>query len=96
MFCCDIFAGKVKSLAWIAALAFAVVSCQEKIQPHEPGEPEASGCYGVYFPTQAASGSHVYNPTQDPSVEITVARTNTSGAVTVPVVLTTSEDGVRG
>ncbi|MBR6458500.1 MAG: hypothetical protein IKS71_07865 [Bacteroidales bacterium] len=84
----------IKSLAWIAALAFAVVSCQEKIQPHEPGEPEASGCYGVYFPTQAASGSHVYNPTQDPSVEITVARTNTSGAVTVPVVLTTSEDGI--
>lgn len=84
----------IKSLAWIAALAFAVVSCQEKIQPHEPGEPDVTGCYGVYFPTQAASGSHVYNPTQDPSVEITVARTNTSGAVTVPVILTTSEDGI--
>ena len=84
----------IKSLAWIAALAFAVVSCQEKIQPHEPGEPEASGCYGVYFPAQAASGSHVYNPTQDPSVEITVARTNTSGAITVPVKVSFSEDGI--
>lgn len=84
----------IKSLAWIAAFVFAVVSCQEKIQPHEPGEPDASGCYGVYFPSQDASGMHVYSPVQDPSVEITVKRTNTSGAITVPVQTSFSEEGI--
>ena len=46
----------IKYFAWIAAAAFAVVSCQEEVQPHQPGDPDVSGCYGVYFPTQAASG----------------------------------------
>lgn len=84
----------IKSLLWIAAAAFAVVSCQEKVQPHEPGEPDASGCYGVYFPTQDASGMHVYSPVQDPSVEIKLKRTNTSGSITVPVKCSFSEDGI--
>lgn len=84
----------IKALAWIAAAAFAVVSCQEKIQPHEPGDPDASGCYGVYFPTQAASGSHVYSPIEDPSVDITLKRTNASGAITVPIMGSYSEDGI--
>ena len=84
----------IKSLLWIAAAAFAVVSCQEKVQPHEPGEPDASGCYGVYFPTQEASGMHVYSPVQDPSVEIKLKRSNTSGSITVPVKCSFSEDGI--
>ncbi len=84
----------IKSLLWIAAAAFAVVSCQEKVQPHEPGEPDASGCYGVYFPTQDASGMHVYSPVQDPSVEIKLKRSNTSGSITVPVKCSFSEDGI--
>jgi len=71
-----------------------VISCQKQVEPHQPGPAEVSGCYGVYFPTQAAAGSHVYNPTQDPSIEITLARTNTSGAITVPVKTTVSQDGI--
>ena len=77
-----------------AVASLALTSCVEKVQPHEPGEPEASGCYGVYFPTQDASGSHVYNPTQEKVIDITVARTNTSGAITVPVKMSFSEDGI--
>ena len=66
-----------------------------KEQPaHEPGPAEADNCYGVYFPSQDASGSHVYNPTQDKSVEITLKRTNTKGAITVPIKASFSEDGV--
>ncbi len=84
----------IKYFAWIAAAAFAVVSCQEEVQPHQPGEPDASGCYGVYFPTQAASGMHVYSPVQDPSVEITLKRTNTTGSISVPIVATCSEEGI--
>lgn len=81
-------------LAFAAAALFAVVSCQKEQEKHEPGPQDASGCYGVYFPSQAASGSHVYSPVEDPSVDITVKRANTNGAITVPVVTKFSEDGI--
>lgn len=66
-----------------AVTALAVVSCQKEEQV-KPGTPDPEGCYGVYFPVQEASGSHTYDPDMDRSVSITVARTNTSGAITVP------------
>ncbi len=78
----------------LLAFSFIAVSCKDKEYEYIPGEPEASGCYGVYFPTQDASGSHVYDPTMDRSVAITVSRTNSSGAITVPFTATASEDGV--
>lgn len=78
----------------LLAFSFIAVSCKDKEYEYIPGEPEASGCYGVYFPTQDASGSHVYNPTMDRSVKITVSRTNSTGAITVPYTVTASEDGV--
>lgn len=81
-------------ISLVAVAAFTLISCQKQVEPHQPGPAEVSGCYGVYFPTQAASGSHVYSPTQDPSIEITLARTNTSGAITVPVKTTVSQDGI--
>ncbi|MBO4743641.1 MAG: hypothetical protein J5533_08410 [Bacteroidales bacterium] len=81
-------------LSLLAAASIALVSCEPEITPHEPGEPETNGCYGVYFPTQAASGDHVYSPVQDKVLDVTVARTNTSGAITVPVKMTFSEDGI--
>lgn len=81
-------------LSLAAAAAFTLTSCQEEIKPHEPGEPDSADCYGVYFPTQDASGHHVFNPTQDKVIDITVARTNTKGAITVPIEASFSEDGV--
>lgn len=78
----------------LLAFSFIAVSCKDKEYEYIPGEPEASGCYGVYFPTQDASGSHTYDPTMDRSVTITVSRTNSTGAITVPYTVTTSEDGV--
>ena len=88
----------MKKLAYIlsllAAAAFTVVSCQKEVEKHEPGPKEAAGCYGVFFPSQDASGSHVYNPTQDKSIDIIVKRTSTNGAITVPVKATFSEDGI--
>lgn len=66
-----------------AVTALAVVSCQKEEQI-KPGTPDPEGCYGVYFPVQEATGSHTYDPDMDRSVTFTVARTNTSGAITVP------------
>lgn len=81
-------------ISLVAVAAFTLISCQKQVEPHQPGPAEVSGCYGVYFPTQAASGSHVFSPVEDPSIEITLARTNTSGAITVPVKTTVSQDGI--
>lgn len=73
------------------AVSFA---CQKEVETFQPGGPEVEGCYGVYFPSQEASGDHIFNPTQEPKIEITVARTKTDGAITVPVKATFSEDNI--
>lgn len=87
-----------KAIVAFAALAFAATSCDitlpEKEVPHQPGEPDVEGCYDVFFPTQDAAGSHTYDPTADPVVEIAVVRKNTVGEITVPVKFTVSEDGI--
>ena len=77
----------------LASLALAA-SCTQKEEPFEPGEPDVAGCYGVYFPVQDATGSHTYDPTMPTTVEFTVKRTNSSGAITVPVSYTESEAGI--
>lgn len=81
-------------ISLVAVAAFTLASCQKEVQQREPSPEETAGCYGVYFPTQAASGSHVYSPVDDPSIDIVLARTNTSGAITVPVKTTVSQDGI--
>lgn len=78
----------------LLAFSFIAVSCKNQEFEYIPGDPETSGCYGVYFPTQDASGSHTYDPTMERSVTITVSRTNSTGAITVPYVATSSEDGI--
>ena len=76
-----------------AVTALAVVSCQKEEQV-KPGTPDPEGCYGVYFPVQEASGDHIYSPDMDRSVTITVTRTNTSGAITVPYTVVSDDEAV--
>jgi hypothetical protein len=73
----------------VASLAFILVSCQ-KVTPHQPGEADAAGCYGVYFPSQ--DESLTLDPSDPTTATITVARANTSGAITVPYTLTGNTD----
>lgn len=82
----------ILSIAAVASLT--VLSCQkeQEVNPRTPSPAEVADCYGVYFPTQEASGDHVYSPVEDPVLEITVARTNENGAITVPVKTLFSED----
>lgn len=77
-----------------ALAALTVLSCAKQEQAYEPGTPDPSGCYGVFFPSQDAMGSHTYDPSMEKSVSITVTRTNTSGAITVPFTTTVSDEGV--
>lgn len=81
-------------ISLFAIAAITLVSCQKEQEKHEPGPADVTGCYGVYFPAQEASGSHVYSPVEDPSVDIIVKRTNPVGAIVVPVKATYSEDGI--
>jgi len=83
-----------KYLLILSAVAVSFSACKKEVEPFLPGEAEVENCYGVYFPSQEASGSHIYNPTQDKVMEITVARTNTKGAIEVPVVASFSEEGI--
>ena len=84
----------INIISLVAVAALTAISCQKVEEQHEPGPQEAAGCYGVYFPVQTASGSHIFSPVEDKCIEITLARTNTSGTITVPVKGTFSEDGV--
>lgn len=83
----------INILVAAAVTALAVVSCQ-KAEQVKPGTPDPEGCYGVYFPVQEATGSHTYDPEMDRSITFTVARTNTSGAITVPYTVKTDSEGV--
>lgn len=74
--------------------ALTVLSCAQKETPYEPGAADPSDCYGVFFPSQDAMGSHTYDPDMEKSVSITVTRTNTNGAITVPFTTTVSDEGV--
>ena len=67
-------------------------SCQPQVDPFQPGEEDVAGCYGVYFPSQAATGSHTLDPTMAPEATFTAMRKNTSGAITVPLKVTASEN----
>lgn len=82
-------------LSVAAAAALTLVSCQEKeLLPREDSPAEVANCYGVYFPAQEASGDHVFSPVEEPVMEITVARINDKGNITVPVKTSFSEDGI--
>lgn len=78
----------------MAAMSLFTVACVEEQAPYEAGEPDVDGCYGVYFPAQEAAGAHTYDPNMPAEVEITVARTVTTGAITVPVAYKESHEGI--
>lgn len=74
----------------VASLVFILASCQVKETAHKPGEPDADGCYGVFFPAQEES--IVLDPADPTEATIQVARTNASGAITVPYTVLGSTD----
>lgn len=77
------------SLLFVLPFLFA---CQPEVNPFTPGEEDVAGCYGVYFPSQEAAGSHTLDPTMPKVANFTVMRKNTNGAITVPVTATASEN----
>lgn len=66
-------------------LALGLGSCVRESPKYTEGEPDADGCYGVYFPNQEASGDHTYDPSDPTTVTFKAVRTVSSGAITVPL-----------
>ncbi len=79
----------------IAALvSLSATSCVEE-EVYTQGEPEVEGCYGVYFPaSQEAAGDNFLDPEAPTTLTFKAARLNMEGAITVPVVVEASEEGV--
>ena len=83
--------------ALLALATVGMVACDE-VSTYEPGAPEVEGCYDVYFPdaatleTQGPVGDVELDPADATVFTYTAYRSNTEGAVTVPVVVSTNTD----
>lgn len=84
----------LRNILTFAALSLFAVSCVEEADTYVKGEADVEGCYGVYFPAQEAAGAHTYDPSMPTEITFTLARTNSKGEITVPVVPTASHDGI--
>jgi len=72
----------------IAALALLTVfSCNRK-EVIEVGKPDVDGCQGVYFPAQLTSSSIMLDPSAPKTFKFKVARKESKGEFTVPLVVT--------
>ena len=81
-------------ISLLLVTALAAVSCKKASESYTPGEEDLEGCYGVYFPTQAVSEAVTLDPEAEKAYEITVARLNTEGEITVPVEILFDDDHV--
>lgn len=83
----------LKYLLWtFLATAFATACTDDPT--YTPGAEEDPNTYGVYFPTQTSPTEVEISSSQEPEVTYKVCRTRSMEAITVPVVVTTSEDGI--
>lgn len=92
-------------VALASVLFVTLYSCQEDNIVVDPstllingvginGSVDSTATQGVYFPTQEASGAHTFDPTMDKVITVQMARNNAEGAITVPVIVTASEEGI--
>lgn len=63
-------------------------SCVKESPKYTEGEPDPDGCYGVYFPNQDAAGDHSFDPSDPTTTTFKAVRTNSNGAITVPLTVT--------
>lgn len=75
----------------MAAMSLFTAACVQET-PYEKGEPDADGCYGVYFPAQESA--FVVDPASEPVQTLVAKRTNSTGDITVPVDVVTNVEGV--
>ena len=67
-----------------ALLSLVLASCTQE-EMHAPGELDAEGCYGVYFPTQNGVGDLQIEPDDPTTLTFMVRRSNSRDEIRVPV-----------
>lgn len=77
----------IKYFLCLSAASLAFAACQEEYEKPSVGEEDLDGCYGVYFPEQTDAVALTLDPAEATVATITVLRTNTNDAITVPVEL---------
>ena len=75
---------KYISYIMTALLSLVLASCAQE-EMHAPGEPDAEGCYGVYFPTQNGVGDLQIEPDDPTTLTFMVRRSNSRDEIRVPV-----------
>ena len=82
-----------KYLLWALLATVALAGCSDEAT-YTPGAEEDPDNYGVYFPTQTAPTQVELDPSEEPKVTYKVRRTKYLESITVPVVVTPSEEGI--
>lgn len=82
-----------KYIIWALLATFALAGCSDD-PTYTPGAEEDPDNYGVYFPTQTTPTEVEVDPADKAEVTYKVRRTKITEAITVPVVITTSEEGI--
>lgn len=73
-----------KNILYLSSLTLALASCQSE-EKVAPGEQDLDGCFGVYFPAQKETTDLTLDPSDPTSAKVTVMRSKSEGAITVPV-----------
>ena len=83
----------LKSLLYVlgATLLFAGCSDDDTVTVGAEDDPN---CYGVYFPSQENIGDLEFDPAAAPEAKFIVRRNRDNDAITVPVTITGSEEGI--
>lgn len=83
----------LKSLLYVlgATLLFAGCSDDDTVTVGQEDDPN---CYGVYFPSQENIGALELDPADTPEAKFIARRNRDTDAITVPIVITGSEEGI--
>lgn len=78
----------------MTAAALVLVAACVQVEEYQPGDPDAEGCYGIFFPEQEASGSLEIDPADPCEIKITVARKLSDNAIEVPYEIVNNTDNI--
>lgn len=82
----------LKYLFYALSAIFALAACTD--DKTSPAEPDVENCYNVYFPSQDNAADLTLDPSAPTSLEFTIMRSNDKDAITVPVDIIASEEGI--
>lgn len=83
----------LKYIIWTLLATAVLAGCSDD-PTYTPGPQDDPDNYGVYFPEQTVSTTVERDPAEEPTVTFKVCRSRYLDAITVPVEITASEEGI--